>query len=92
MRLVEANIGNLHLLSAPHPHKALKSTNLLERLNQKLKRRTHVVRIFTDGPVAHHVWCEAPHHPETHEDWIDSNRYLNMEPLRESIRHPNPAA
>ena len=29
-------------------HKHLKSTNLIERLNQELKRRTHIVRIFTD--------------------------------------------
>ena len=27
-------------------HKHLKSTNMLERLNQEIKRRTHVVRIF----------------------------------------------
>jgi putative transposase len=27
-------------------HKHLKSTNLLERLNEEIKRRTHVVRIF----------------------------------------------
>ena len=27
-------------------HKHLKSTNMLERLNQELKRRTHVIRIF----------------------------------------------
>jgi transposase-like protein len=28
-------------------HKHMKSTNMLERLNQKIKRRTHVVRIFS---------------------------------------------
>ncbi|MGO9172068.1 MAG: transposase, partial [Rhodomicrobium sp.] len=27
-------------------HKHMKSTNMLERLNQEIKRRTHVVRIF----------------------------------------------
>jgi putative transposase len=27
-------------------HKPMKSTNMLERLNQEIKRRTHVVRIF----------------------------------------------
>ncbi len=29
-------------------HKHLKSTNMLERLNEELKRRTHVIRIFPD--------------------------------------------
>ncbi len=33
-------------------HKHLKSTNMLKRLNEKIKRRTHVVRIFPmPGPV-----------------------------------------
>ena len=35
----------LYRLPREH-HKHLKSTNMLERLNQELKRRTHVIRIF----------------------------------------------
>ena len=38
-------------LSREH-HKHLKSTNMLERINQELKRRTHVIRIFPDGHSA----------------------------------------
>ncbi len=34
-------------------HKDLNSNNLLELLNQKFKRRTHIVRIFTTRPVAY---------------------------------------
>ncbi len=30
-------------------HKHMKSTNMLERLNQELKRRNHVVRIFPNA-------------------------------------------
>ena len=35
-------------LPLPH-HKHMKSTDMLERLNQELKRRTHVVRIFPNA-------------------------------------------
>jgi putative transposase len=71
-------------------HKHLKSTNLLERLNQELKRRTHVVRIFTDEASCLRLVRALA--VETHEEWIDSNRYLNMELLRETLRHRHTAA
>ena len=31
-------------------HKHLKSTNMLERVNQEIKRRTHIVRVFPNAP------------------------------------------
>ena len=62
-------------------HKHMKSTNMLERLNQEIKRRTHVVRIFP-GPAACLRLVRALA-VETHEDWLESPRYLNMEDLRE---------
>src|SRR6201991_1884805 len=45
---VEGNIEEtftFYRLPKEH-HKHLKSTNMLERLNQELKRRTHIIRIF----------------------------------------------
>jgi putative transposase len=69
-------------------HKHLKSTNLLERLNQELKRRTHVVRIFTDEACCLRLVRALA--VEAHEEWIDANRYLNMEPLREALKKPIP--
>ena len=30
-------------------HKHLKSTNMLERYNQEIKRRTHIVRVFPNS-------------------------------------------
>jgi putative transposase len=62
-------------------HKHLKSTNMLERLNQELKRRTHVIRIFpNEASCLRLIRALAV---EIHEDWIEAHRYLNMEMLRE---------
>jgi putative transposase len=62
-------------------HKHLKSTNLLERLNEEIKRRTHVVRIFpNEASCLRLIRALAV---ETHENWIEATRYLNMEELRE---------
>ena len=63
-----------------HP-KHMKSTNMLERLNQELKRRTHVVRIFpTVESCLRLVRALAV---ETHENWLEGTRYLNMQHLYE---------
>ena len=62
-------------------HKHLKSTNVLERLNQELKRRTHVVRIFpNEASCLRLIRALAV---ELHEDWLETQRYLNMEALAE---------
>jgi putative transposase len=62
-------------------HKHLKSTNMLERLNQEIKRRTHVIRIFPSEESALRLIRALA--VEIHEDWIEAHRYLNMEMLRE---------
>ena len=62
-------------------HKHLKSTNMLERLNEEIKRRTHVVRIFPNaGACLRLVRALAV---ETHENWLEAHRYLNMNDLKE---------
>ena len=62
-------------------HKHLKSTNMLERLNQEIKRRTWGVRIFPSaGSCLRLVRALAV---ETHENWLEATRHLNMEHLRE---------
>jgi putative transposase len=62
-------------------HKHLKSTNVLERLNQELKRRTQVIRIFPNEASA--LRLPRALAVEIHEGWLESPRYLNMEALRE---------
>jgi putative transposase len=65
-------------------HKHLKSTNMLERINQELKRRTLVVRIFPNGASCLRLIRALA--VEIHEDWVEATRYLNMEVLREQLK------
>src|ERR1700723_2982725 len=62
-------------------HKHLKSTNMLERLNEEIKRRTQVVRIFPNAQSCLRLIRALA--VETHENWLEQPRYLNMEELRE---------
>jgi transposase-like protein len=80
---VETNIGEtltFYRLPRAH-HKHMKSTNMLERLNEEIKRRTHVVRIFPNADSCLRLvraLCV-----ETHEAWLEDSRYLNMMLLAE---------
>ena len=80
---VEENIGStltFYRLPRLH-HKHLKSTNMLERLNEEIRRRTLVVRIFPNANSCLRLvraLCA-----EIHETWLEYNRYLNMDLLRE---------
>ena len=80
---VESNIEEtftFFALPVEH-HKHLKSTNMLERINEELKRRTRVVRIFPNaGSCLRLVRALTV---EMHENWIEATRYLNMALLRE---------
>ena len=76
---IEETFSFYHLPLAHHKH--LKSTNMLERLNQEIKRRTLVIRIFPNQASCLRLvraLCV-----ETHEDWLEQHRYLNMQHLRE---------
>ena len=65
-------------------HKHLKSTNMLERINQELKRRTLVVRIFPDAASCLRLVRALA--AEMDEEWVEATRYLNMEFLREQLK------
>jgi putative transposase len=62
-------------------HKHMKSTNMLERFNQEIKRRTHVVRIFPNMESCLRLVRALA--VETHENWLEGTRYLNMQHLAE---------
>ena len=65
-------------------HRHLKSTNMLERFNEEIKRRTHVVRIFpNEASCLRLVRALAV---EQHERWQEEHRYLNMAFLKEQQR------
>jgi putative transposase len=65
-------------------HKHMNSTNMLERINEEIKRRTLVVRIFPN--VASCLRLIRALAVEIHEDWVEATRYLNMELLRERLK------
>ena len=80
---VEANIEEtltFYRLPRQH-HKHLKSTNMLERLNEEIKRRTQVVRVFPNETSCLRLIRALA--IETHEEWIEATRYLNMAVLKE---------
>lgn len=80
---VEENIEetfSFYRLPRQH-HKNLKSTNMLERLMEEIKRRTLVVRIFPNAAACLRLVRALA--VEIHENWIEAMQYLNMDPLQE---------
>lgn len=86
---VETNIEEtwtFYRLPVTH-HKHMKSTNLLERFNQEIKRRTLVVRIFPDEASCLRLVRAVA--AEQHEEWMEGSRYLNTDLLREPMKTPD---
>ena len=52
----------------------MKSTNMLERYNEELRRRTRVVRIFPNAESCLRLILALA--AETHERWLTGQRYL----------------
>lgn len=83
---VEENIfETLTFYRFPSQHRIhLRSSNVLERLNQEIKRRTLVVRIFPNEDSALRLIRAIG--VEIDEKWSCEQRYLNMEDLKELTR------
>ena len=52
--------------------------------HQEIKRRTHIVRVFPNGESCLRLIRALA--VETHEDWLEANRYINMKLLAEHKR------
>ena len=83
---VEEHIeDSLSCLAFPESHRRrIRTTNGLERLNQEIKRRTRVVRIFPNREACLRLVTALC--VEHSEEWVTGRRYLDMEELRESRR------
>jgi putative transposase len=72
----------LTCLAFPESHsRRISTTNGLERLNQEIKRRTRVVRIFPNREACLRLVTALV--VEQSEEWLTGRRYLDMEELRE---------
>lgn len=75
----------LACLAFPESHRRrIRTTNGLERLNQEIKRRTRVVRIFPNRQSCLRLVTALA--VEQSEEWLTGRRYLDMEELREHRR------
>lgn len=71
-------------------HKNMKSTNMQERFNEEIKRRTSVIRIFPNEASCLRLIRALS--AEQHEAWQEDNRYINMTLLKEMKRERLKAA
>jgi putative transposase len=73
---------SLSCLAFPESHRRrIRTTSGLERLNQEIKRRTRVVRIFPNREACLRMVTALA--VEFSEEWITGRRYLDMRELEE---------
>jgi putative transposase len=81
----------LTCLAFPESHRRrMRTTNGLERLNQEIKRRTRVVRIFPNREACLRLVSALV--TEQSEEWLTGRRYLDMDELNEHCREKPQAA
>lgn len=59
-----------------HYRRKLRTTNMIERLNEELRRRERVIRIFPNADSV--IRLLGAILLETHEQWISGRAYMNM--------------
>ena len=79
--LIEDHIEEcLAVLAFPASHRQrLRTTNGLERLNEEIKRRTRVVRIFPNRESCLRLVTALA--AEQSDEWVSGKCYLNLEEL-----------
>ena len=76
--LDEAFADITSIFSLPvHYRRKLRTTNMIERLNEELRRRERVIRIFPHADSV--IRLLGAILLETHEQWISGRAYMNME-------------
>ena len=73
---VEANIEEPFAFHRLPRAQHLNATNLIERLDREIKRRTLLVRFFPDEASCLRLVRALA--VEIHGEWADANRYLDM--------------
>jgi transposase-like protein len=68
-------------VAPPGHHRRLRTTNMVERVNEELKRRSKVVRIFPNPESCLRLFSALL--KELHEDWCSGRKYLDMDKLKE---------
>ncbi len=81
---IETNIPESSTVFAiPAAHrKRLRTTNMLERLNKEMRRRTRVATLFPNEESL--LRLDSAILMQTHEVWHSQSRYLNMKQEQES--------
>jgi len=72
-------------------HIRLRTTNMVERLNEEIRRRERVIRIFPNEESAHRLLGAVL--AEIHEKWAVAHKYLNIDEYyqyKEQLRHARP--
>lgn len=88
---METNLPEgLAIFSFPRSHqRRIRTANLLERLNQEIKRRTRVVGVFPNEAASKRLISAIL--METSEAWLIGRQYLSFQGAEESMKSSSPS-
>jgi transposase-like protein len=67
-----------------HHRKRMRTTNMVERLNEEFRRRTRVIRVFPNEPACTRIVSALA--IEFNDEWMD-RKYLDMDPQEGESRN-----